>query len=85
MNNSKASDASGNRAVPDVGCQPIGEDLRPDKTASGRGEHALSNSTGQIYPLRSMCQKPISDQIQTTSQLSQMVQHHHCLKQCNRL
>jgi len=41
--NSKASDVSWNRAVADAGCQPIGNDLRPDKTASGRGERALSN------------------------------------------
>jgi len=48
-NNSKAWDvSSGNRAVPDMGCQPNGDDLRPDKTASVRAEHAVSNLTGQI-------------------------------------
>ena len=50
-----------------------------------RGKHAPSNSTGQIYPIRSMCQKPISTQIQTASQLGRMVQHHHCLNQHNGL
>jgi hypothetical protein len=39
--NTKASDTSGNRAVPDAGYQPTDDDLCTDENDPGRGECAL--------------------------------------------